>query len=186
MVEKSDVIRDDIERTRSEMGETLDALEYKANVPKRTKGWMATKRDSVFGACGSAVSRVSGATDSMISKVSGATPSTGDIQAGAGRVKGSAERNPLALTLAGAAAGFVAGLFAPSTRVEDEKLGPAADQVKSQAADAGQEALEHGKEVAKAAAQSAAETARHEGRQHGEELSSSLQDKARDVTPSSQ
>jgi hypothetical protein len=74
-------------------------------------------------------------------------------------------------------------VLAPSTRVEDEKLGPMADQVKSTAADAGQEALQHGKEVAKAAADSAVETAKEKGKQHGEELSSSLQEKARDVTP---
>ena len=37
MVEKSEVIRSDIEQTRSEMGDTLDALGYKANVPARTK-----------------------------------------------------------------------------------------------------------------------------------------------------
>ena len=152
------------------MGETIDALGYKANVPARTKGWVGRK-----------VSRVSGAADSVVTRVSGVAPSTGDVQAGAGRMKDTAERNPLGLALAGAAVGFVAGIFAPSSRMEDEKLGPLSDQVKSQAADAGQEALEHGKEVAQAAARSAVDTAREEGRQHGEELSSSIQDKARDV-----
>jgi hypothetical protein len=111
------------------------------------------------------------------------TPSSGDIQAGAGRVKHTAERNPLGVTLVGAALGFVAGIFAPSTRTEDEKLGPMADQVKSQAVGAGQEAIEHGKEVAQAAAQSAVETAKEEGKQHGEALSSSVQEKAREVAP---
>ena len=196
MVQNSDVIRSDIEHTRSQMGDTLDALSYKANVPARTKGWFATKRAAVTGVCGSAVSRVSaatgsalsrvsGATDTMVVRVSGATPSTGEIQAGVGRVKDTAERNPLGLALAGAAAGFVAGLFAPSTRIEDEKLGPTADQVKATAADAGQEALQHGKEVARAAAQSAVETAKEEGKEHGQELSSSVQEKAKDVTPGS-
>jgi hypothetical protein len=77
--------------------------------------------------------------------------------------------------------GFVAGLFAPSTKFEDEKLGPISDQVKSQAADVGGEALEHGKQVAQAAAESAVETAKQEGKEHGEELSSSVQDKAREA-----
>ncbi|HZT15671.1 MAG TPA: DUF3618 domain-containing protein [Gaiellaceae bacterium] len=183
MVERSDVIRSDIEQTREEMGDTLDALGYKANVPARAKGWATRKRDAVVGGCSSLVSRVSGGTDSLVTRVSGVTPSKGDVQAGATRMKDTAERNPLGLALAGAAAGFVAGLFAPSTRVEDAKLGPVADQVKSHAADASQEALDHGKQVAQAAAQSALETAKEEGKQHGEELSSSLQDKARDVSP---
>lgn len=185
MVERSDVIRSEIEETRAQMGDTLDALGYKANVPARAKGWVGRKRDAVTRACGSGVSRVSGATDAMVSRVSGVTPSAGEIGSGAGRMKDTAERNPLGLALAGAAVGFLAGLFAPSTRIEDEKLGPVSDQVKAQAADAGQEALEHGKQVAQAAAQSAVETAKQEGRQHGEELSSSLQEKARDVTPTS-
>jgi hypothetical protein len=83
-------------------------------------------------------------------------------------MKDTAERNPLGL--AGGAVGFVGGLFAPSTRIENEKLGPVSDPVKAQAADAGQEALEHGKQVAQAAAQSAVEIAKEKGPQHGEAL----------------
>jgi gas vesicle protein len=177
------VIRSDIAGTRAQVGDTLDALSYKANVPARAKGWAGRKKDAVTGVCATGLSKVSGATDSMVSRVSGLTPSGGDIQAGAGRVKDTAERNPLGLTLAGAGLGFVAGILAPSTRMENEKLGPAADQVKSQAADAGQEALEHGKQVAQEAAQSAVETVKEEGKQHGEELSSTLREKTREVTP---
>lgn len=183
MAERTQVIRSDIERTRAEMDETLDALGYKANVPARAKGWVGRKRGAVAGACGSGISKVSGATDSVVSRVSGIAPGNAEIQQGAGRMKDTAERNPLGLALAGAALGFVAGLFAPSTRVEDEKLGPMSDELKTQAADAGQEALEHGKQVVQAAAASAVETAKQEGKQHGEELSSSLQEKARDVSP---
>ena len=183
MAETSEVIRRDIERTRLEMGETLDALEYKANVPARAKGWMGRKKDAVTGGCGAAFSGVSRATDSMISRVSGAAPGTAEIRDGATSVKDTAERNPLGLALAGAAVGFVAGLLAPPTRFEDEKVGAIADEVKSQAADAGGEALEHGKQVAQAAAETAVETVKEEGKQHGEELASSIQDKAREATP---
>jgi gas vesicle protein len=111
--------------------------------------------------------------------------SKGEIQAGAGRVKGTAEQNPLALAMAGAAVGFVVGLLAPATRVEDEKIGVLADDVKSSATEAGQEALEHGKQVAQAAAESAVETAKQQGKEHGDELATSVQEKARDMTPSS-
>jgi gas vesicle protein len=181
VVERSEVIRGEIGQTRSEMGETLDALAYKANVPARTKGWLGRKKDAAMGAGGSMVSAVSGATDSMISRVSGATPSGGDMQAGAGRVKDTAERNPVGLALAGAAVGFVAGILAPTTQIENEKLGPMADQVKETAAQAGQEALERGKEVAQSAAQSAVETAKEEGRSHADDLSSSVQERAKDA-----
>jgi gas vesicle protein len=130
------------------------------------------------------LTKVSGATDTVVTKVPDATPGTGEIQAGAGRVKETAEQNPLALAMAGAAVGFVVGLFAPSTRIEDEKVGPLADEVKSSAAEAGQEALEHGKQVAQAAAESAVETAKQEGKEHGEELASSVQEKPAKQQPS--
>ena len=160
------------------MGDTLDALGYKANVPARTKSWMGRKRQKVTGACGTGISRVSGAADSVVSRVSGATPDPSQVQAGAGRMKDTAERNPLGLALAGAAVGFLAGLFAPSSSVENEKLGPMSDELKSKAVEAGQEAVEHGKQVAQATAQSAVETARQESQQHSDELTSSLQEKA--------
>lgn len=178
MVEKSEVIRGDIERTRSEMGDTLDALGYKANVPARTRGWVGRKRQTVTGVCGRGMSKVSGAADSVVTRVSGATPTSNQVQSGAGRIKGTAQSNPLGLALAGAAVGFLAGLFSPSSSVEKEKLGPMADELKSKAVEAGQEALEHGKQVAQATAESAVETAKAEGQRHSEELSSSLQEKA--------
>jgi gas vesicle protein len=167
MVERSDEIRHEIRRTRSEMGETVEALGYKANVPARTRDWMGDRKSAVA------------------ARVSGVTPDGQAVKERSLRMKDTAERNPLGLAVAGAAVGFVAGILAPSTRVENEKLGPAADQVKEQAADAGREALDHGKEVAQAAAQSAVDTAKDEGRRHGEEMSESLQEKARQASPSS-
>lgn len=181
MAETTELIREDIARTRAELGDTLDALAYKKDVSGRTKGWVAGKKDAAVGAGTAVASKVSGATDSLVARVSGITPSSGEVQAGAGRVKDTAEQAPLGLALAGAAVGFVAGLFAPSTRLEDEKLGPAADQVKSTAVEAGQAALEHSKEVAQATAESAIETAKQEGQQHAEQVSSSLQDQVEEA-----
>ena len=72
------------------------------------------------------------------------------------------------------AAGFLAGLLIPSTKVEDEKIGPVADQVKEKAKETGQEALERGKQVA----EQAAETAKETGREQAEQLKDSAQEKA--------
>lgn len=177
MAERTEVIRGEIQETREQMAETVEALEYKANVPARAKDWVADKRDSV-------VSGVTGAKASVTSQASGITPDGDAVKQRSLRLKDTAERNPLGLVVAGAAVGFIAGMLSPSTEVEDEKIGPVADQVKSSAAEAGQEVLDHGKEIAQAAAQSAVETAKEEGKQHGEELSSSLQEKAQEVTQS--
>jgi gas vesicle protein len=184
VAEKSELIRGDIERTRSDMGDTLDALGYKTNVPARTRGWLGRKRQSMTASCGRGMAKISGAADVAVSKVSGTTPSPSQVQAGAGRVKDTAEHNPLGLALAGAAVGFVAGLFAPSSSIESEKLGPMSDELKAKAVEAGQETLERGKQVAQATAESAVETAKEQGRQQGDELSSSLQAKASEVRPS--
>jgi gas vesicle protein len=179
MVERSEEIKNEIEHTREEMGETVDALGYKADVPGRMKGWVGDKKDAV-------VSTVSGTKDSVTSTVSEKTPDGRQIKQSAGRAKSMAERNPLGLAVAGAALGFIAGLFTPSTQMEDEKLGHMADQVKDSAKEAGQEAMERGKQVAQSAAQSAMDTAKEESREQGDELTSSLQEKARDVPSQSE
>ena len=100
-----------------------------------------------------------------------------------GRMKRLAERNPLGLAVGGAAVGFLAGLLTPSTRMEDARIGPVADEMKATAAEAGREALDRGKDVVQEAGATALETAKERGREEGEELSESLQDKARELAP---
>ena len=113
--------------------------------------------------------------DSLKSKVTGAkgsvadaTPSGGDIKHQAKRTVGIAQENPLGLAIGAAAIGFVAGMLIPSTRVEDEKIGPVSDQVKAKAAETGHQALDRGKQVASDVASSAAETAKESGRTHAQ------------------
>jgi hypothetical protein len=159
-------IRQDIDQTRARMGDTVEALGYKADVPSRAK------------------ESVSGKVDSVKSKFSGATPDTGQVKDGAKQAVGVAQQNPIGLAVGAAAVGFVAGMVVPSTKIEDEKLGPMADQVKETAKETGQEAVERGKQVAQQAAASAQETVKESGQQQAEELRSSTQDKAGQVTGS--
>jgi hypothetical protein len=105
MGEDPDTIRDEIADTRERMGDTIDALGYKADVKGRAKE-------------------------------------------GARRAAGVAQENPLGLAVGAAAAGFLAGMLIPSSRVEDEKLGPMADEVKQQARDTGRELAERAQETA--------------------------------------
>jgi hypothetical protein len=144
MGQDPEAIRRDIEQTREEMGETVEAIGYKADVRTRAKESIQDK------------------TGRLRDKISGATPDGGDVKGGARQAVGVAQENPIGLAVGAMAVGFVAGMLAPSTKVEDEKLGPMADQVKQQAAETGQEALERGKQVA----QDAAETAKESGREH--------------------
>jgi hypothetical protein len=116
--------------------------------------------------------------DGTASRVRDATPSRADVRRTARRVAGIAQENPLGLAIGAVDVGFLAGLVVPSTRVEDERLGPVADQVKDTVRETGQEALARGKQVAQQAADSAAETARERGQQHGQDLAASTKQRA--------
>ena len=175
-------IREEIEDTRERMGDTVDALAYKADVPGRA-------RDRVSGAVGSVKEKVGGAG----STVSDRTPDGAQVKRGAKQAVGTAEANPLGLAIGFAAAGFIGGLLAPRTRVEDEKLGPMADQVKEQASQTASEALDRGKQVAQEAAgtakeqaqqavQEVKETTQQSAQEHGSELKDSAQENAQSVS----
>ena len=171
MGEDPDRIRREIEATRSEMGETVDALTYKADVKSRAKENLMGKKDSIK-------AKVTGATD----RVSGASPDGEQVKDNARRAAGVAQENPLGLAAGSVAAGFIVGMLLPSSRVEDRKLGPIADDVKEKAKETGQEALQHGQQIAQEAAQSAQQTLQEKGREHGEELASNAQQNMQEAT----
>jgi ElaB/YqjD/DUF883 family membrane-anchored ribosome-binding protein len=168
--EDPDRIRREIEQTREQMGETVDALGYKTDVKARAKDSLHDKKESVMGAVQSAKDRVVGAGQS----VGDATPDSDQVKHHAKRAASVAQENPLGLAVGAVAVGFLAGMLIPSTRVEDEKLGPVADDVKDRAKQTGQEALERGKQVA----QDAAQTAKESGQEQAQELGSSAQEHA--------
>ena len=147
-------IRQEIEETRAEMGDTVDALAYKTDVKTRVKESFSDKRERL-------IEQVQGTKD----KVGGATPDGHQVKEGAQQAVGVAQENPLGLAIGGIAAGFLAGMLLPSTRIEDERVGPIADQVKETAAETGQEALERGREVASQVAEQAVESAKEVGQE---------------------
>ncbi len=185
MGEDPNRIREEIAQTRAEMGETVDALGYKADVKSRAKESMQEKRDSakesVVGATQSVKDKLVGAKDSVTDTAGNVTPDGDQVKRQARQAKGLAQENPLGLAIGSIAVGFLAGLLLPSTRVEDEKLGEASDQVVEKAKEAGQEALEHGKQVAQETAQSAQETFKDSAGQHGQQVKETAQQKAQEA-----
>ena len=158
MGQEPDRIRAEIEQTRAEMSDTVDALGYKADVKSRAK------------------EKIVGVKDNVKDKVAGSTPDTGEVKQKARRASSIAQENPLGLAIGSVAVGFVAGMLIPSTRVEDEKLGEASDTVIDKVKETGQEALEHGKQVA----QDAAQTAKESGQEHAQQVKDSAQQSAQD------
>jgi hypothetical protein len=163
-------IREEIEDTRTRMGETVEAIGYKADVKTRAK-------EKVSGTIDSVKSTVRGAG----SQIDDATPGREDVKQSARRAAGVAQENPIGLALGSIAVGFLAGMLLPATRVEDEKLGEISDQVTDKIKETAQEAGERGKQVAQEAAQSAKEAARQSGEEHAEQLKETARQKAEDT-----
>jgi gas vesicle protein len=174
------------------MSDTVEAIGYKADVPSRAKEKVAEKVDAAKAKVSQATSRAkeavagstTGAGDTgggVAARVRDATPSDDQVKHQARRAAGLAQENPLGLAIGAAAVGFLAGLVVPSTRVEDERLGPVADQVKDTVKETGQEALERGKQVAQEAVSSATETAKQAGQQQSQDLADSTKQRAQEV-----
>ena len=192
MGQDPDAIRREIEQTRDRMGDTVDAIGYKADVPARTKekvtGTFTDVKDRIGGTATDMKDRIGGTASS----VNEATPGAGDVKAAAKRGASIAQENPLGLAIGSIAVGFLAGMLIPSTRVEQEKIGPLAGQVREQAMQTGQEALEHGKQVAQEVASTVQdhaqqakdevkETAQQAAQEHGEQLKQTAQENAQQV-----
>lgn len=170
MGEDTRAIEGQIEDTRERMGDTVAALSYKADVPGRMKDSVSQKKDAVTGKLGSAKDAVVG--------------SAGDAASGAHdgsrRAVGIAQENPLGLAIGAAAAGFVVGSLLPGTRVEEQRIGPAASQVREQVTEVASEAVEHGKQVAQDATRAAADVAKQSGHEHADQLRESARETVTD------
>jgi gas vesicle protein len=163
------------------MGETIDALGYKADVPARAKDAVSDRMESLK-------SKIGG----VGSQVAEATPGREEVGQTARQAVGVVQSNPLGLAIGGAAVGFLAGMLIPSTKVENERIGPVADQVKEQARQTGEEALEHGRQIASETAETATEKvkeaaaeitdqAQQSAQEHGEDLAESARHSAEEL-----
>jgi hypothetical protein len=165
-----------IETTREQMGETVEALSAKADVPSRVKGYVGDKKDAV-------ASKVTGAKEKGTGVAGSATDSgnqlAGQASQTARKGAGIAKENPLGLGVGSVAAGFLVGMLLPTSRIEDERLGPISDQVKEQAREVGGEAIDHGKQIAQDAAHAATQTATETGQDHASDLQASVRESAR-------
>jgi hypothetical protein len=208
MGQDPDRIRQEIEETRGRMTETVEAIGYRADVPGRAKEAIVHRKDTVMGRARGMMDRVVGAAPDMPSRddVRGAMPGTpgwvpdsGQIRHGADQVVHGAQQaatqvrqsagqavsvaasNPIGLAIGAAALGFIAGLAAPVTRMENERLGEIGDTIRDQAKQAGQQALEHGREVVQETARAATETMREAGQEHAGQLADTVREGAHEV-----
>ncbi len=165
MAQEPSKIRQEIEQTRSEMGETLEEVVHRSDVKERAKESVTEKVDAVKGKVSDTASRVEG-----------------KAKRGAERISSMGQENPLGLAAGGVAIGLLVGLVAPSSHVEEQKLGPLAQELRGQAKKTGHEALERGKHIADEAVHSAAETAKQQGRQEAKELADHAKQSGREIS----
>jgi len=168
------------------MGETVDAIGYKADVKGRAGDYVTDKKESFVQNVTGARDAITRRTDDLVGRVTGGMggggsqdgpglrdragdmtsrmgehmPSQGQMRQTANKAKGAAHQNPLAYAFGGVAIGFLIGSMLPSTTMEDERIGDLADDVKDRVKETGQEVLERGKEVVSEATQTAKETAK--------------------------
>ena len=154
-------IRAEIEETRARVGNEVDALSYKTDVPARVGDYIDDKKQAV-------TDKLTDVKDAVAGSASNVLPTGEKV----GRMKDTAERNPLGLAIGGVAVGFVAGLLLPSTRIENKTMGETSDKVVDAVKETATEAIESGKQVAHDATDSA--------KTQGEHLASNLQDRAQE------
>jgi gas vesicle protein len=174
------------------MTETVEAIGYRADVKTRARDAITDRKDAAMEKAGGLVNKVVGAMPDVPSptdvSMPGFVPDGEQVRHGAEQVKQGAKQavsvaqaNPIGLGVGAVALGFLVGMALPATRAEDQRLGELADDLKEHARDAGQEALDRGKQVAKDAAQQASETVQESGQEHGQQLAESLRQSAEDV-----
>lgn len=204
MVQDRESLSQDIEATRGRIDETIDAISYKADVRSRARESISHRKDKLMGTMSDAKDRAVGslvgskdsakastadARDSVGSSVSDATPSSDDIRYGIKRTAGLAQENPWGFALGAVAVGFLAGTLMRPTRLEREKVGPVADQIKEKVYETGQEAFERGKEVveslpqaAEEAKQSVSERVAETAKEQAQELAAHTKERAESIS----
>ena len=137
MGQDTDQIRDEIEATRSRMGDTVEAIGYKADVPSRVRDSVNERISSVKGSIGDAVGntkdavfgKVSDMSNSASDAIADARSGSADASASTRRTVSMAMENPLGLAIGALALGILAGLLIPVTDIERERLGPVRDEL---------------------------------------------------------
>jgi hypothetical protein len=163
-------IRSEIEATRARMGDTVDAIGYKADVPARVRDDINQRIESVKGTIGGAVAgskktarkskaAASDALDDSRERITDAAETTR-------RAASIALENPLGLALGALAVGFLGGLLIPVSDIERERIKPISDDIAGRAQSAVSEAVEAGKSILNETLATAAESVQ----QHGKEI----------------
>lgn len=198
--EDPDVIRADIERTRSELSRDVNALGESV-----TPGHMARRgadkvKDRATGLKDQIMGSASDAGHATSDSASSVASSVGDTAHGAASsVKRQARGNPLAAGLVALGAGWLLGSLLPASTKETQmaeavkdRAAPVLDEARSTVKQVAQESAEHLKEPAQEAVQSvkdqaqdSVQTVKQEGRSAAQDVGESARSHAGEAGASS-
>jgi len=151
-----DAIRRDIEQTQARMGDTVEALAYKTDVPARARDAINDRVDAIkgrasdivstasdaVGAAGDAIGDAAAGAKEKVASAVAAMPSPSQAVQTIGTI---ASNNPLGLAIGSIAAGFLIGLCLPVSDIERDRVGRIGERMTEQAKSAAADAVEQGK-----------------------------------------
>jgi hypothetical protein len=188
MTNDPDQIRSEIEQTRANLSENVNALGEAV-----TPGNIARRQaEKVTGAAVGVKDRIMGTVDDTTSSAKGSLSSAGDaVAAGPSAARRQTRGNPLAAGLIALGAGWLLGSLLPSSQKErelavtlKEKAAPVVEEVQAHAKDVGanlrQPAMEAAQSV-KETAQQAAETVTSEAQRAKDDVQASAQESGQTV-----
>lgn len=139
-----DELRAEIAETRERMGDTADAIAYKADVPHRMQDAMGDKIDQLKSTLSGTVEQARRA----VSQASDAMPDTGEIQENTVNAMRAVRENPLGIFFGMVAVGFAIGSLLRATQLENDQLVPMVDQLKERAKSQVRGTIETARDVA--------------------------------------
>jgi ElaB/YqjD/DUF883 family membrane-anchored ribosome-binding protein len=192
MGKDASMIKQDIEETRDRLGDTVEALAYKADVGARLKDSVQDRMETVKGTIGDVMDSVSSAAHDASDGIRGSAHDAANaVTEAVGNVSRSetvtrlrnidapqqtqraltiATENPIGLALVALAIGFLTGSLLPATDVERERLRPIREKVVDQARATTSDLVEAGKAVVAETAQSAIDSALSSAQSHGNDV----------------
>lgn len=133
-----------VDQAREALGEKVgaarDSVSSAASSIGHRAGSAGSGVSSGMSSAGDAVSQAGGAVASRL-------PSGGDVRERAERASSVVKGNPAVVAIGALALGAAAGLLLPSTRVEDERIGPMAEDLRDKGAQTASAAMQEGRAV---------------------------------------
>ena len=161
--------KESVTSTASTVGDKVgSAKESVASTASTVGDKVGTARESMSSGASSATDTAG----SAVGTVKEHMPSAGDARQGAQQVAKVAKANPMALVIGALVLGAAAGIALPKTRIEEEKVGPVAGDLRERGVEKATEAVQQGREVITEKASEVAE--------RGQEAVAQVSDQARE------